>query len=63
MDVATTRNVAGTEGRGLQCWKCSGNQFRVIYTRRARGGKLIRRRECRGCRARITTWEKMIGYG
>jgi transcriptional regulator NrdR family protein len=46
---------------GLRCWKCGGYRFRVIYTRAAAGGKIIRRRVCRECGTRITTWEKMIG--
>jgi transcriptional regulator NrdR family protein len=33
----------------------------VIYTRAAPGGKIIRRRACRRCGKRITTWERMIG--
>lgn len=52
-----------TEGddRGLRCRHCGCGHFRVVYTRRAWGGKLIRRRECRHCGQRITTWERMIG--
>jgi transcriptional regulator NrdR family protein len=46
---------------GLSCWNCGGHRFRVIYTRAAAGGKIIRRRACRKCGARITTWERMIG--
>jgi transcriptional regulator NrdR family protein len=46
---------------GLRCWKCGGDSFRVIYTRAAPGGKIIRRRACRKCDTRITTWERMIG--
>ena len=46
---------------GLRCWRCGGQRFRVIYTRAAAGGKIIRRRACRKCGTRITTWEKMIG--
>lgn len=46
---------------GLRCWKCGGQQFRVIYTRSAPGGKIIRRRACLECGTRITTWERMIG--
>jgi transcriptional regulator NrdR family protein len=49
------------DDRGLQCPKCGGGRFRVIYTRRAPGNKLMRRRECWGCKARFTTWERMIG--
>jgi transcriptional regulator NrdR family protein len=46
---------------GLRCWNCGADQFRVIYTRAAAGGKIIRRRACRACGKRITTWERMIG--
>jgi transcriptional regulator NrdR family protein len=46
---------------GLRCWNCGAQRFRVIYTRAAPGGKIIRRRACRGCGKRITTWERMIG--
>lgn len=49
------------DDRGLRCCKCGGRQFRVIYTRRANGGKVIRRRECQCCSQRITTWERAIG--
>jgi transcriptional regulator NrdR family protein len=49
------------EHAGLRCWNCGGHQFRVIYTRAAPGGKIIRRRACRKCGRRITTWERMIG--
>ena len=40
---------------------CGCRRFRVIYTRRGWGGKLIRRRECRHCGKRMTTWERPIG--
>lgn len=46
---------------GLRCYKCGGHRFSVIYTRVAAGGKIIRRRACRQCGTRITTWERMIG--
>jgi transcriptional regulator NrdR family protein len=46
--------------RGLCCWRCGNNRFRVIYTR-ARAGALVRRRECRQCSTRMTTWERMVG--
>jgi transcriptional regulator NrdR family protein len=46
---------------GLRCWNCGGQQFREIYTRAAAAGKIVRRRACRGCGTRITTWERMIG--
>jgi len=44
--------------RGLVCRHCGCKHFRVIYTRPAWGGRLVRRRECRHCGKRMTTWEK-----
>lgn len=35
--------------------------FRVLYTRRAWGGRLLRRRECRHCGRRVTTYEAANG--
>ena len=49
------------EQRGLSCRTCGSKRFRVVYTRAAYGGKLVRRRECRHCGERITTWERAIG--
>ena len=43
--------------KGLVCRVCGGQSFRVIYTRRADGGRLMRRRECKRCGRRFTTWE------
>lgn len=48
------------EPRGLVCPKCGCGHFRVIYTRRAYGGIIRRRRECRHCERRITTWERSL---
>jgi hypothetical protein len=44
--------------RGLVCRHCGCRHFRVIYTRPALGGRLVRRRECRNCAERFTTWER-----
>ena len=49
------------QARGLECRRCGCRHFFVIYTRRASGGRLIRRRECRYCGKRITTSEKQVG--
>jgi transcriptional regulator NrdR family protein len=46
---------------GLQCRKCGGRRFRVIYTRAARDAKIVRRRECTRCGERVTTWERAVG--
>ena len=43
---------------GLQCRECGCRHFRVIYTRPYHGGRIMRRRECRHCGKRMTTWEK-----
>jgi hypothetical protein len=46
---------------GLICPQCGCRHFEVLYTRRALGGKLIRRRACRHCGRRITTSETRLG--
>ena len=46
------------ENMGLECRQCGCKHFRVLYTRSAWGGRIKRRRECRHCGRRITTWEK-----
>jgi len=45
--------------RGIRCPSCGCGHFRVVYTRRAWGGRVIRRRECRHCGRRVTTSEQM----
>ena len=47
------------EQRGLRCPKCGCEHFRVIYTRRAWGGKIMRSRECRHCGRRVITYERV----
>ena len=49
------------EQRGLECRNCGCGHFRVIYTRRAWGGRILRRRECRHCGRRMTTYEQTAG--
>jgi transcriptional regulator NrdR family protein len=49
------------EQRGLVCRQCGCRHFWVLYTRGIHGGRLMRRRECRHCGKRITTWERAIG--
>jgi transcriptional regulator NrdR family protein len=45
------------EHRGLVCPKCGCRHFRVIYTRRTWGGKIMRSRECQHCGRRVITYE------
>jgi len=44
--------------RGLECRYCGCKHFRVVYTRPTYGGRIMRRRECRHCGKRMTTWER-----
>ena len=69
MSISTRKRSEGQgaeahqpQARGLRCRKCGGGKFWVIYTR-AREDKLVRRRECRNCKTRVTTWETAIGCG
>jgi transcriptional regulator NrdR family protein len=58
-NLKTPKEPAGK--RGLECSHCGCQHFRVLYTRRAWGGRLMRRRECRHCGRRITTYEVTLG--
>lgn len=46
---------------GLECRACGCREFRVVYTRKTWGNRILRRRECRHCGRRMTTWEKAGG--
>lgn len=46
---------------GLECPRCGCKDLRVVYTKRKPGGKIMRRRECRHCGRRTTTWERPKG--
>jgi len=59
--MASDNQGVQSDQRGLKCRECDGQDLRVVYTRRAWGGKLVRRRECRHCGRRITTWERAVG--
>lgn len=52
---------ATADRRGLECPRCGCGHFRVLYTRAKSGGKLLRRRECRHCGRRVTTYEQSLG--
>jgi transcriptional regulator NrdR family protein len=45
---------------GLRCRRCGHQRFRVVYTRPAPGGMVVRRRACRKCGRRITTREREV---
>ncbi|MFO7958343.1 MAG: hypothetical protein R6X33_14750 [Candidatus Brocadiia bacterium] len=48
------------EDHGLVCRGCGCRHFHVIYTRRTSKNRILRRRECRHCGRRITTYEEAI---
>ena len=58
---ASTTGTLVTDQRGLVCRHCGCKHFRVIYTRPAWGGRIMRRRECRHCGKRMTTLERPAG--
>lgn len=49
---------AADEEVGLRCRNCGCRHFFVVYTKGVRGGRILRRRECRHCGKRLTTYEK-----
>ncbi len=52
-----SKDAAAAEQKGLVCRHCGCRHFRVVYTRPAWGGRIMRRRECRHCGRRTTTFE------
>lgn len=64
--MSDEKNEAGDEGeepRGIQCPDCGCRHLPVLYTRPAYGGRVMRRRECRHCGRRMTTYEQPPGGG
>jgi transcriptional regulator NrdR family protein len=61
MEDRTQATEKQEERRGIECPRCGCKHFRVLYTRRALGGRILRRRECRHCGRRVTTYEQTLG--
>jgi hypothetical protein len=59
---ASNESSVGSAGsvRGLACLACGSGRLRVVYTRDKSNGVVQRRRECRDCRGRLTTWERVV---
>jgi transcriptional regulator NrdR family protein len=49
--------------KGICCVKCGCRHFEVVYTRAVRDARIMRRRACRHCGRRITTYETVVGSG
>ncbi len=59
MEMSTRKKLDPMmDKRGLECRYCGCKHFFVVYVRPAWGGRIMRRRECRHCGKRVTTWEK-----
>ena len=48
------------EQKGLVCARCGCRHFEVVYTRPAADNRIMRRRACRHCGKRITTFEQNV---
>lgn len=55
------RDQAPSGGLGIRCPSCGCRHLRVLYTRPGWGGRVVRRRECRLCRRRLSTYEQAGG--
>jgi transcriptional regulator NrdR family protein len=55
---ANQKDRKAEDQKGLECRHCGCRHLRVVYTRPAWGGRIMRRRECRNCGRRMTTWER-----
>ena len=61
MNQPIKRSVTEDAPKGLVCRNCGCRHFEVIYTRPRPGERIVRRRECRHCGRRITTYEQAVG--
>ena len=53
---------AAAAPRGILCPDCGCRDLRVLRTERQPGGRIMRRRACRHCGRRVTTYERPAGY-
>ena len=47
--------------KGIECPKCGCRHFYTVWTRPAPRNRIWRRRECRHCGHKITTYEQALG--
>jgi len=55
--MATPQPPENSDEKGIECPRCGCRHFYVVYTR-PQAGKIIRRKECRHCGCRVTTFER-----
>lgn len=53
-------NPPASDARGITCPKCGCRHFEVVYVYPVKGGRICRRRQCRHCGRRITTYEQAL---
>lgn len=54
----TSKPTPAPDPLAVRCPKCNCGHFMVVYTRVSPAGVIRRRRECRHCGHRITTYER-----
>lgn len=56
----SSNKVIQDEPKGIVCRACGCRHFFVVYVRPVRGGRIMRRRECRNCGRRYTSFEHLV---
>ena len=46
--------------RGIECRTCGCCHFFVVYTRPKPNGQIMRRKACRNCGRKVTTFEQTV---
>jgi transcriptional regulator NrdR family protein len=57
----TPKDVKADDEVGIRCRQCGCGHFFTLETRKMIGQRIMRRRECRHCGKRITTYERAFG--
>jgi len=61
MGEARRQKTSLADQIGVECRRCGCKHLLVVYTRPRSGGKIMRRRQCRHCGTRMTTYEVLPG--
>lgn len=62
-DERPTLSELAADAGGLRCAKCGCGDFWTVRTINHQKGFVLRRRECRECKHRFTTTERVLGPG
>ena len=58
MNEQATKPTVREHDNGPTWRYCCCKHFRLVHAGPTRGGRILRRRECRRCGKRMTTWER-----